>query len=111
MSWLARYEEGFVTKDGDVVSITNKVHGNQTWESPTIALTSWLMQLRRNGELMGSYRNGFQQIDDVSAHPDFAGLGVARIWRRVSFELLSDATAESRSQSSMPGRDGGLDRS
>lgn len=106
VSWVERFEEGFVSNDGDVVSITNKVHSDDTWESPTIALASWHERLKLNGERVSSYRNGFQQIDDVGDRPNFARLGVTRIWRRISFEMLNDTKVKGQSQNSTSGRDG-----
>lgn len=84
--WLARYEEGYVTSRGVNVSLTNELYRGMPWTSPTEALSHWSTRKDLDGPNVERFGNGLQQFDDVRGRVEFSELGVATIWRRVTFE-------------------------
>lgn len=86
MRWIARYEDGFMTNDGERCAVTDTLHVEHPWTSPDEALSHWAFVGDLNRPSVQRYGNGLMQVDDVSADPRFAELGVAAIWRRVTFQ-------------------------
>jgi hypothetical protein len=87
-AWLARFEEGYVTTSGERVTLTNRLHRDQRWQSPMTAMRHWA-SAGLDGPGIQTYLNGVQQTLDVGSESDFAALKVRSIWRRVSFERIS----------------------
>ena len=86
MRWLARYEEGYISKGGEVVTVSNTVHREHGWGSPDSALETW--ESRGDFDDTGTRRltHGKEQFDDVSDRPEFQELAIAKLWRRITFE-------------------------
>lgn len=84
-NWLARFEEGYVTVAGECVTITDRLHRDQPWESPGAALRHWESE-GLAGPGVCAYGNGREQTLDVGDQNEFAAVRVQSIWRRVSFE-------------------------
>lgn len=84
--WVGRYEEGYVSAEGEVVTITDDLRTKHGWISPEQAVASWRQRRDLQGTSVTDYGNGLQQIDDVSGREEFARRGVIKIWRRISFE-------------------------
>ena len=88
MDWIARYEEGYVTTDGESITLTHELHREHPWGSPAEAQTHWARREDLASRDVTAHGNGLQQSDDVRDRPAFAALGVVTIWRRVTFESL-----------------------
>lgn len=84
--WIARYEEGYTTSDGESVKLTDELHCDQPWQSPAEAQAHWSNRKDLTSSGVEAYGNGLQQTDDVRARAEFAALGVASVWRRVTFQ-------------------------
>ena len=84
--WIGRYEEGYVSIEGEVVTITDDLYTEHGWPSPEEAVTIWRQRRDLRNSSVTDYRNGLQQTDDVSERREFARWGIVRIWRRISFE-------------------------
>lgn len=84
-AWIARYEEGYITADGESVTLADDLHRDQPWESPAEAQAHWSNRRDLASRGVEAYGNGLQQTDDVRARSEFAVLGVVAVWRRVTF--------------------------
>jgi hypothetical protein len=89
--WIARYEEGYVTTDGFAVLLVNELCPGAVWRTPDEARRHWLSQDALAGAMLETFGNGFVQTDDVSGRLKFRELGVAKIWRRITFERSQDS--------------------
>ena len=85
--WAARYEEGYVTANGETVTLIDEYHHALGWRTPEEAMAHWKSRKDLSGPDVREYGNGLEQVDDVDANYDFAQLGISRIWRRVTFVL------------------------
>lgn len=83
--WAARYEDGYTTNDGASVTVTDRQFDAQPWDTPGTAVRHWASRPDLRGPGVRAYGNGLEQVDDVRARPEFAALGIASIWRRVTF--------------------------
>lgn len=83
--WLARYEEGYITVSGETVTVSDECHHAPGWRTPEEAVLQWKVRKDLSGPDVRTYGNGLEQIHDVHTRPEFAQLGVRRIWRRVTF--------------------------
>ncbi|MGV8882564.1 MAG: hypothetical protein ACOH19_10450 [Rhodoglobus sp.] len=89
--WIARYEEGYVTADGETVTLSDELHRKHPWLSPEDAMRHWANRKDLAQAEVETYGNGLQQTDDVRARSEFAALGVTAVWRRVTFQTEVDA--------------------
>jgi hypothetical protein len=96
--WIARYEEGYFTNDGECVTLTDELYCDHPWRSPSEAIDQWAARKDLVASGVEIYGNGLQQIDDVHARPEFAVLGVATVWRRVTFRRAAQGVTEVRCQ-------------
>ena len=87
--WIARYEEGYITTNGESVTLTDELHQDQPWLSPAEAHAHWSKRHDLASPDVQRYGNGLQQTDDVRARGEFAALGVVAVWRRVTFETAA----------------------
>lgn len=87
--WVARYEEGYITADGESTTLTDELHRDHPWNSPAEARAHWSGRKDLASAGVESYGNGLQQTDDVGARSEFAVLGVVAVWRRVTFQLAA----------------------
>ena len=87
--WIARYEEGYITRNGQSVTLADELHRDQPWRSPDEAHAHWSTRKDLASPAVRPYKNGLQQVDDVRARGEFAALGVVAVWRRVTFEPAS----------------------
>lgn len=85
-SWVARYEEGYVSDDGSDVTLVQETHHSIPWSSPEEALQHWESRDDLKGPEVERFGNGVQQVHDVTERPEFRALRVVRIWRRVTFQ-------------------------
>jgi hypothetical protein len=83
--WITRYEEGYLTTDGESITLTDELHREHPWRSPAEAQAHWSKREDLASLDMTTSGNGFQQTDDVRTRRAFAELGVVAIWRRVTF--------------------------
>lgn len=84
-TWIARYEEGYVTSQGECVTLTDELYPEHPWRDPAHARRHWAERPDLAGPGVGPHGNGLMQRDDVRKRPEFAQLGVIEIWRRVTF--------------------------
>lgn len=89
--WIARYEEGYVSIDGESISLGAKLRQHQAWATPEEALRHWLSLNMLSGARVELHGNGFIQSDDVSQREQFRAVGAARIWRKVTFVPSQDS--------------------
>ena len=94
--WVARYQEGYTTEDGETVILVDKEYREHPWPSPEVAVRYWLSRTDLTGAGTHRVGNGLQQTDDVRERSEFATLHVTTIWRRVTFEHPSVPTGASR---------------
>ena len=85
MDWIARYEEGYVTTDGESITLTHELQREHPWRSPAEAQAHWAKREDLASRYVTAHGNELQQSDDVRDRPAFAALGVVTIWRRVTF--------------------------
>jgi hypothetical protein len=83
--WIGHYDEGYVDQKGNWVTIDSRVRCDHGWQSPDAAVQHWQQRGDFDVPTVSRYRNGKQEIDDVNALPEFASLGVTKIWRRITF--------------------------
>jgi hypothetical protein len=84
--WIARYEEGYVTAEGETVTVSAELHRELPWRSPDEAIRHWSMRPDLSGSNVRQVGNGIEQTESVSNRPEFSTLFVVSIWRRVTFE-------------------------
>lgn len=91
LGWIARYEEGYVSIDGETISLGVELRRDQAWGTPEEALRHWLSLRVLSGAKLEPQGNGFVQTEDVSHRENFRALGAAQIWRRVTFVPSQDS--------------------
>ena len=94
--WIRRYEEGYISVDGETIKLSDELHRAPGWPSPEEAVKYWQTGLGLQGPTVSAYSNGLQQIDDVCDRAEFAALGVVRIWRRVTFVRVESAFSQDK---------------
>lgn len=87
--WIARYEEGYITSNGESVTLTDELHRDQPWLSPAEAQAHWARRKDLASPGVQLFGNGLQQTDYVGARGEFAALGVIAVWRRVTFDTAT----------------------
>lgn len=88
VDWVARYEEGFIAHDGREVTVSEETFESTPWASPDEALVHWSSREDLSGRDVVRLGNGLQQVHDVAERPEFKALRIAKIWRRVTFEIF-----------------------
>jgi len=85
--WIARYEEGYVTAEGEIVVLEDTLHRRHPWRNPADALAHWSQRADLAAPSAAKFGNGLMQQDDVRERAEFIALGVVEIWRRVTFVI------------------------
>lgn len=89
--WIAQYEEGYVTNNGERVQLVCELRRERVWETADDALREWLSLAGLAGARLELHGNGFIQNEDVRHRPKFQELGVDQIWRKVTFVPSQDS--------------------
>lgn len=85
VQWIARYEEGYVTAAGEIVTLADQLHHEHPWRDPEHARRHWSQRQDLRAPFVTTFDNGLMQRDDVRHRLEFSSIGVVEIWRRVTF--------------------------
>lgn len=84
--WVVRHQEGYVSVEGDRVTVSDTAEQLGRGKSPRETIHSLTDTIRARGESFTATDDCIEQADDVRERPEFTVLGVVEIWRRIVVE-------------------------
>lgn len=84
--WVGRYQDGYITLDGERVTLSDERRVDHGWESPDAARQVWKERGDFDSRTTQMFGNGKLETDDVRMRPEFKSFGITAIWRAITFE-------------------------